>query len=152
MTALPNPSNDRLAASPGAAALAVGRFGRRDRIILQREFRAVLHQGRRGRSPHLQATLLQRATDDGPPARLGLSVSKQVGHAPARARMRRLLREAFRALRGHLSGPLDVVVLAKTPWPDAGLADVMFELSKIFDYLQSDAGRRRGPRSPQRSR
>lgn len=73
------------------------------------------------------------------PSRLGLSVSKGVGNAPERARMRRLLREAFRALRGRLKASCDMVVIAKSPWPDAQLADVAGELVGLMQRLRLTA-------------
>lgn len=47
---------------------------------------------------------------DGAPARLGLSVSKRYGSAVRRVRWKRLVREAFRALRPSLPTGLDFVV------------------------------------------
>ena len=152
----------RALASTGAAVAGTapagtpsGRFGRRDRILLQREFKAVLQNGWRGRGPHLQVIARRRSADAEPNARLGMSVSKQLGNSPARAHMRRLIREAFRALRGAHLGGVDVVVLARIPWPLADLTEVSAEMSKIFDYVCSNLDRERrtrslGDRRPQR--
>lgn len=46
-------------------------------------------------------------------ARLGLSVSRKVGGAVARNRVKRLLREAFRAVQAELPKGLDLVVVAR---------------------------------------
>jgi len=48
-----------------------------------------------------------------PVTRLGLSVSRKVGGAVARNRMKRLLREAFRAVQQELPRGLDLVVVAR---------------------------------------
>lgn len=50
--------------------------------------------------------------------------------------MRRLLREAFRAVRWQLKAPCDVVIIAKTPWPDAKMAAVAGELLALLTRLR----------------
>lgn len=105
-----------------------GRFGRQDRLQSQTEFRAVMRRGRRARGPHFVMIAL-RSTH--PRSRIGLAVAKAAGHAPQRARLRRLLRESFRALRGLCTFPSDVVVMAQIPWPGAGLAAVQAELARL---------------------
>lgn len=82
-------------------------------------------------SPERAGQPLQKRRD-----RLGLSVSRAVGNSPQRARLRRLLREAFRAVRWQLRTPCDVVIIAKTPWPDAGMAAVAAELLTLLTRLR----------------
>lgn len=49
----------------------------------------------------------------GLPTRLGVITSRAVGHAPARSRARRLLREAFRLRQAQLQQAADVVLIAR---------------------------------------
>ena len=67
-----------------------------------------------------------------PPQRLAISVSKAVGNSPARARMRRLVREAFRALRGQIKAQVALMVLARKPWPEANLDHMVGELTALL--------------------
>jgi ribonuclease P protein component len=53
-----------------------------------------------------------RAATQGP--RLGISISKRVGHAPFRNRWKRLIREAYRRLAAR-SGPLQKLELVVRP-------------------------------------
>jgi ribonuclease P protein component len=78
--------------------------------------------------------------------RLGLSVAKAVGHAPARARLRRLLRAAFRALRSSWPAGTDVVVMVRVPWTDATLLSVIDELRAAVSAALSPAQGARRPR------
>lgn len=54
---------------------------------------------------------------DDEPARLGLSVSRKVGGAVERNRVKRLIREAFASHSGSLQHGFDIVVVAR---PDLG--------------------------------
>jgi ribonuclease P protein component len=47
--------------------------------------------------------------------RLGLSVSRKMGAATQRNRLRRLYREAFRLTRHEMPGGLDLVLIPRTP-------------------------------------
>jgi len=55
--------------------------------------------------------------NDLPHARLGMSVSRKVGTAPRRNRIRRLLREAFRHMRHDLPAGYDLVVVVRPHEP-----------------------------------
>ena len=46
-------------------------------------------------------------------ARLGVTVSSQVGNAVIRNRIKRLVRDVFRHLRSALVDPVDVVIIAR---------------------------------------
>jgi ribonuclease P protein component len=85
-------------------------------------------------------------SEEGPP-RLGLSVSRKVGGAVDRNRVKRLLREAFAVESGRLAEGTDVVVVAR---PDAkglaereGLAGIQRALSEVIERAVSDPGARR---------
>ena len=104
-----------------------GAFRRTSRLQNKTEFDHVFQRGRRAQGQHLYVIACPVRDPDALP-RLGLAVAKGAGHSPARARLRRLAREAFRAVRPRLQRPVDLVVSARHPWPDAQLADVIDEL------------------------
>jgi ribonuclease P protein component len=91
---------------------------KRRRLSRSAEFERVYRQGRSKGNRYLVLYAFPRAEDDagedGP--RLGLSVSRRVGGAVERNRVKRTLREAFWAEAERLPATSDYVVVAR---PDA---------------------------------
>lgn len=69
-----------------------------------------------------------------PWTRVGLSVSKKLGNAVRRARLKRLLREAFRLSREELPTGLDLILIPK-PQAEAGLQDFRASLVRLVRRL-----------------
>lgn len=78
------------------------------------DFARVTRCGRRVSTRYFLVFLERR--DDGGPARLGITVTRKVGTAVRRNRIKRLVREWFR-LRTAMLGAQDVVVIAKREVP-----------------------------------
>jgi ribonuclease P protein component len=107
-------------ASRGRAGNGHGRPQRR-RLSRSAEFERVYRQGRSKANRFFVLYVFPRAEEDagtgedGP--RLGLSVSRRVGGAVERTRVKRVLREAFWAEAERLPEGSDYVVVAR---PEAG--------------------------------
>lgn len=87
----------------------------RGRLSRSAEFERVYRQGRSIANRHLVLYTFPNESSARP--RLGLSVSRKVGGAVQRNRVKRLLREAFAHAESELAGGQDVVVVAR---PGAG--------------------------------
>jgi ribonuclease P protein component len=85
----------------------------RARLSRSAEFERVYRQGRSTANRHLVLYAFPNPSTQEP--RLGLSVSRKVGGAVARNRIKRLLREAFARHEQELSPGQDLVVVARPP-------------------------------------
>ena len=85
------------------------------RLSRSSEFQRVYRQGSSTASRFLVLYYFKRSADAGAAVpRLGLSVSKKLGGAVERNRIKRLLREAFSACQDRLVEDHDVVFIART--------------------------------------
>jgi ribonuclease P protein component len=105
------------------------RFPPQFRLRKRHEFLALQREGRRQTVPHFVVIIRRRQH---PPSRLGVTTSRKVGGAPARNRIRRLVREFFRCHRVELTPPLDVLVIARPGAASLRSADVVHELTRAL--------------------
>ena len=116
---------------------ASGKFTRHSRLKKRREFRVVLDNGRSrmGRTAVVYAHLSAASQH-----RLGLIISRRVGSAVVRNRLKRVARELFRQHRNEFKAraPLDFVVIAKrraADMPRQMPADLLHTLQMLVHQL-----------------
>ena len=101
------------------------RLGKTRRLIHPREFSETYAQGQRWTGRYMVLWLRRSAEAS---MRVGVVASRKVGGAVARARAKRLLREAFRLNRWMFSGTVDVVLVARHSILTADRESVVGEL------------------------
>jgi ribonuclease P protein component len=92
-------------------------FPKAARLLRRRDFLAVQQRGRRLYAGEVLVLALDAGGDR---PRIGITVSSKVANAVARNRVKRWVREAFRAIRSDLPA-VDLVVVARRGATEMGL-------------------------------
>lgn len=106
-------------------------YGKAARLRRRREFLQVQQRGRRLYAGDVLVLALDGS--QGRP-RIGITVSSKVANAVARNRVKRWVREAFRAVQGDLP-PVDLVVVARKGAPEMGFAGALRALTAAKEQL-----------------
>ena len=107
-------------------------FSKKQRLLKNSEFRAVLQKSRR----HSDGIVALYAAENGLEySRLGVSISRFCGGAVVRNRLKRLLREAFRISRHEIPSGFDYLFMFCPKWPEKICGKVMpKEAIKQLDF------------------
>jgi ribonuclease P protein component len=114
-----------------------------DRLRKRFEFGRVRDQGRRIHTPGF--VIMVRPGEQSR-ARLGITVSRKVGNAVRRNRVKRLLREVVRQQRALFPDGAELVVIARPGCRVQSFGDVQREFAKAAGALRAAAGPRGGTR------
>jgi ribonuclease P protein component len=109
------------------------RFPRASRLRRSREFQRVARLGQRMTTEHFVVLLARRESETaaGRP-RLGITVSRRVGSAVARNRVKRRVREWFRRSQSLLGPCVDLVVIARQGAARLAAREISQELSEVL--------------------
>lgn len=119
-------------------------FPKRFRLRKRREYLQAQRVGRRLTSPHF---IVYARSNGSRRPRLGITVSRKVGKAHVRNRVKRLVREVFRRAREEFPSGMDFVVVAKSEIDPPDLAQTREELLGLARRLEQN---RPGPRRESR--
>lgn len=108
------------------------RFPRSHKLVTKADYKVTLNQPFKVSHKHL---LILFKPNLGTNARLGLMVGKRVAaHAVTRNRIKRVIRESFRAKQHELKG-LDIVVIARHQCDTLNKAELRKGLDKLWERL-----------------
>lgn len=116
------------------ALTTVTRFPRSARLLSRAAYQTVFASGRRLSGPYFLLLAVPRA--EGDTARLGMAIARRHARtAVERNRIKRLVRESFRARRALLP-PVDLVVMLRAGTAGVDNATLRAGLARLWDLLQ----------------
>jgi ribonuclease P protein component len=110
---------------PARGGASARRLPKEERLLVRADYRRAAAVGARRTSPHFVVYLARSRSGQ---RRLGITVSRKVGNAVVRNRIKRLIREYFRISKEHLPPSRDVLVIARKANWAMKLADLAREL------------------------
>ena len=115
-----------------------------DRLKLRRDFVRAQQGGRKVHTAHFVVCVLARGDADRP--RVGVTVTRKIGGAVQRNRVKRLVREVFRCNRELFPVGCDVVLIAKEGSPRLVMSAVLAEMRGSAGALARAGRPTKGPR------
>jgi ribonuclease P protein component len=102
---------------------------RRERLTRRSDYLRAYKEGKRWTSGLFVCYVVRQA---GQGRKLGCAVSRKVGRAVVRNRVKRYIREVYRKHRSRLMDDIHLVVVALAPSGDAGYDECAAALQRIF--------------------
>jgi len=109
-----------------------------DRIRKRSEFITLSKLGRRVHNEHFIAVV---ARGEFGQCRLGVTVTRKIGNAVMRNRIKRRVRECFRLNRHQLTGIWDINIIAKKVAADLSSEQIFQSLSNLFEKVSRQVDR-----------
>ncbi|MBS3809243.1 MAG: ribonuclease P protein component [Desulfobacterales bacterium] len=103
-----------------------------DKLLKRPEF---LNLSRQGNSVHNRYFVIAYRLNRLDRSRLGVTVTKKIGNAVVRNRIKRIVREYFRLNRHRLAGNLDINVIAKKGAAHLSGREAFASLRHLFDKI-----------------
>ncbi|WP_338471231.1 ribonuclease P protein component [Niallia sp. XMNu-256] len=100
------------------------------RVKKNKDFQEAFKNGRSVANRQFVLYLLKKP--DQPHFRIGLSVSKKIGNAVTRNRIKRYVRQAFHEFDGQIHNEWDYIIIARKPTADMDFFEVKQSLTHVL--------------------
>jgi ribonuclease P protein component len=104
-------------------------YTKADRLLKRTEYRRLTRTGRQVRDRYF---IIRYDISNTGKTKLGTTITKKVGNAVVRNRLKRLMREHFRHNRYRLDTPLDLMIIARKPAAGLTSKQVFDSLDRLF--------------------
>jgi len=112
------------------------RFRGQERLHKRRQYLEVYGRGRKIHCPHFVVYVLENGLDH---HRLGITVSRKVGKAVVRNKVKRRLREVFRANKPHWDVHFDMVLNVKRSAAEARFEKLWTDFREALNRLEKES-------------
>jgi ribonuclease P protein component len=133
---MPSPQASRVPTVGGPSQ----RLSRQTRLRKHADFENVYRSGRRLFFAHMTVIFLRRDSVPPGPARIGFAITRMMGKAVDRNRVRRRLREAARLNLSAVGNAVDVVIHPKKSAQTMNFAELSQEVARAFERIRSSTG------------
>ncbi len=107
-------------------------FPKKVRLLKRAQFLTLSKQGEKVHTDCFLAIVLKGTAQNN---RIGITVSKKVGNAVERNRIKRIIREFFRHRKENISGPNDMNIIAKRGLTTLSNRQIIEKLDKLFTKI-----------------
>ena len=111
------------------------KFPKSVRVLQRSHFLSILKQGRHFLGNDVRIEYKRHSKSPFP--KLGITVSRRYGKAHDRNRFKRVVREAFRELRGVLPADLELNISPKKNRPELTMFSILTDLKGLLEKIQS---------------
>lgn len=108
-------------------------FPRHERLTRKRDFEAAFRTGRRSVGPTFICYVVRRESQG---RKFGFAVSRKVGTAVVRNRVKRYLREFYRTHRARIDDDTHIVVVARPAAAEAGYEHVVRAMRRLLGEVE----------------
>ncbi len=108
-------------------------FSKSERLLKRSEYLELFKQGKKEHNKHFIINYTNQHLNK---TRLGITVSRKVGGAVTRNRLKRLVREYFRLNKHRLSGSSDINLIIKREASNLTTDNMFSSLDNIFSKLE----------------
>ncbi|SLM28329.1 Ribonuclease P protein component [Desulfamplus magnetovallimortis] len=104
-------------------------FPKKERILKRGDFLKLSRLGKKIQTRFFIGILLDQGNENN---RIGITVSKKVGNAVVRNRIKRIIREYYRTRKSSIPGKRDINIIARKYTSSLSSSQMFGELDKLF--------------------